>query len=142
MTTISAARRELRPTLELALPIVVGQVSQMLIGLTDTAFIGRLGAVPLAAACTQGLIRVFYVVGIGLLFGPGVFTAQDRSAHDEVACMSWLRHGRALALAVSLVGFGLLAFVSTQFDRLAQPPEVMAIASPFFCSSRPRSCPR
>src|SRR5262249_52262732 len=57
--------KELRPTLALAFPIVVGQVSQLLIGLTDSAFIGRVGTVPLAAAAfTHGVFGIFYVVGI------------------------------------------------------------------------------
>ena len=133
VATISDVRRELRPTLRLAVPIVVGQVSQMLIGLTDTAFIGRLGAVPLAAAAfTQGIFGMFYVVGIGLLFGPGVFTAQDHGARDDAACVSWLRHGRVLAVAVSVSGFVVLASLSTQFARFGQPPEVIAIVRPFF----------
>ena len=131
--TASAIRRELGPTLALALPITVGQVSQMLIGFTDTAFIGRLGAIPLAAAAfTQGLFGVFYVVCVGLLAGPGVFASRDHGAGDEAGCASWLSHGRVLALVVALSAFGILALASTQFDRLGQPPEVMAIVRPFF----------
>jgi len=129
----SAIRRELGPTLALALPITVGQVSQMLIGFTDTAFVARLGAVPLAAAAfTQGLCGVFYVVGVGLLSGPGVFASRDHGAGNEAGCASWLRHGRALSLVVALSAFGILALASTQFDRLGQPPEVMGIVRPFF----------
>jgi MATE family multidrug resistance protein len=131
--TLSAIRRELRPTLALALPITVGQVSQMLIGFTDTAFIARLGAVPLAAAAfTQGVFGVSYVVCVGLLVGPGVFAARDHGAGNEPGCASWLRHGLALSLIVALSAFGLLALASTQFDHLGQPPEVMAIVRPFF----------
>ena len=133
MSPLSDVRRELRPTLTLALPIIVGQVSQMLIGLTDTAFIGRLGAVPLAAAAfTQGIFGMCYVVCVGLLVGPGVFAARDHGAGDEASCASWLRHGRALALVTALVAFGLLALASTQFPHLGQPREVIAIVRPFF----------
>ena len=129
----AAIRRELGPTLALALPITVGQVSQMLMGFTDTAFIARLGAVPLAAvAFTQGVFGVFYVVCIGLLVGPGVFASRDHGAGNEAGCASWLRHGRALALVVAFGAFGVLALASTQFERLGQPPEVMAIVRPFF----------
>jgi multidrug resistance protein, MATE family len=129
----SAVRRELGPTLALALPITVGQVSQMLIGFTDTAFIARLGAVPLAAAAfTQGVFGVFYVVCVGLLVGPGVFAARDHGAGDVAGSASWLRHGLALSLVIGLSAFGILALASTQFDRLGQPPEVMAIVRPFF----------
>src|SRR3954467_6448534 len=93
--------RELRPTLTLAVPIVVGQLSQMLIGLTDSAFIGRVGTVPLAAAAfTHGVFGVIYIVGLGLLLGAGVFAARDHGAGDEAGCGAWLRHGRALAIVV------------------------------------------
>jgi multidrug resistance protein, MATE family len=125
--------RELRPTLALAFPIIVGQVSQMLIGLTDNAFIGRVGTVPLAAAAfTHGVFGLFYVVGIGLLLGAGVFAARDHGAGDEAGCAAWLRHGRALALAVGLGACALLAVLSTQLHRFGQPPEVVAIVRPFF----------
>ena len=43
-------RREVRPTLALALPIMAGMVSQMLMGLADTIMVGHVGVVPLAAA--------------------------------------------------------------------------------------------
>ncbi len=125
--------KELRPTLALALPIIVGQVSQMLIGLTDNAFIGRVGTVSLAAAAfTHGVFGIFYVVGIGLLLGAGVFAARDHGAGNEAGCAAWLRHGRALALAVGLGAFGLMAALSTQLHRFGQPPEVVAVVRPFF----------
>lgn len=133
MSTVSTIRRELAPTLALALPITVGQVSQMLIGFTDTAFIARLGAIPLAAAAfTQGVFGVFYVVSVGLLSGPGVFAARAHGAGDDVSCMSWLSHGRALALFVALCAFGVLAGSTLEFEHLGQPPEVIAIVRPFF----------
>ncbi|HYP97442.1 MAG TPA: MATE family efflux transporter [Polyangiaceae bacterium] len=135
MTTVSDVRRELGPTLALALPITVGQVSQMLIGFTDTAFIARLGTVPLAAAAfTQGVFNVFYVVCVGLLVGPGIFATRDHGAGDDASCASWLRHGRVLALVVSLAAFAVLTLATTQFDHLGQPPEVIAIVRPFFLS--------
>jgi len=130
---LSDVLRELRPTLALAFPIIVGQVSQMLIGLTDNAFIGRVGTVPLAAAAfTHGVFGIFYIVGIGVLLGAGVFAARDHGAGDEAGCAAWLRHGRALAFAVGLGSFALMAVISTQLHRFGQPAEVVAIVRPFF----------
>lgn len=130
---VQVVLKELRPTLALAFPIVVGQVSQMLIGLTDNAFIGRVGTAELAAAAfTHGVFGVFYVVGIGLLLGAGVYAARDHGAGDEAGCAAWLRHGRALALAAGLVAFAGLALLSTQLHRFGQPPEVLAVVTPFF----------
>ncbi len=125
--------REIRPTLALAVPITVAQVSQMLIGITDSAMIGRVGTVPLAAAAfTHGLFGVCFVTGLGLLLGVGVLAARDAGAGSIAGCAAWLRHGRALALVVGLGAFALLAAVSTQLHRFGQPPEVVAIMRPFF----------
>lgn len=133
MPKFSELSRELRPTLGLAFPIIVGQVSQMLIGLTDNFFIGRVGRVPLAAsAFTHGVFGVFYIVGIGLLLGAGVYAARDHGAGNETGCAAWLRHGRALALAVGLSAFGAMLLLSTQLHRFGQPPEVVAAVRPFF----------
>ena len=125
--------RELRPTLALALPMIVGQVSQMLIGITDAAFIGRVGTVELAAAAfSHGIFGMFYIVGIGFLLPVGVFTARDHGAGDHAGCGAWLRHGRVMALVAGSGAFLLLAGLSTQLHRFGQPPEVVAIVRPFF----------
>jgi MATE family multidrug resistance protein len=125
--------RELRATLTLAFPIIVGQVSQMLIGVTDNAFIGRVGRAELAAAAfTHGVFGICYVVGIGLVLGAGVFAARDHGAGDETGCAAWLRHGRALATMIGLGAFALMLAVSTQLHRFGQPPEVIAIVRPYF----------
>ena len=125
--------RELRLTLALALPMIVGQVSQMLIGLSDNAFIGRVGTVELAAAAfTHGIFGLFYIVGIGLLLPVGVFTARDHGAGNDAGCAAWLRHGRALSLVVGVGALMLLAGLSTQLHRFGQPAEVVAVMRPFF----------
>jgi MATE family multidrug resistance protein len=125
--------KELRPTLALALPMIVGQVGQMLIGLTDSAMIGRLGTVPLAAAAfTHGVFIVFFVAGIGFLVPVGVFTARDHGAGDLAGCAAWLRHGRRVALVVSCAAFAILAGLATQLHRFGQPAEVVAITPPYF----------
>lgn len=133
MVKSSELLRELRLTLALALPMIVGQVSQMLIGLSDNAFIGRVGTVELAAAAfTHGIFGMFYIVGIGLLLPVGVFTARDHGAGDDASCAAWLRHGRAMSLVVGLAAFAVLAGLSTQLHRFGQPPEVVAVMKPFY----------
>lgn len=125
--------KELRLTLALALPMIVAQVSQMLISITDAAMIGRVGTVELAAsAFTGGVFGLFYIIGLGLLLPVGVFTARDHGAKDEAGCAAWLRHGKAMALAAGVGCFLLLAAVSTQLHRFGQPPEVVAVMRPYF----------
>jgi len=59
--------KENRKTLALALPLIAGQVSQMLLGLTDTLMIGRVGTVDLAAAAfANALLYLPLAISIGL----------------------------------------------------------------------------
>ncbi len=133
VAAVQTVLKELRLTLALALPMIVGQVSQMLIGITDAAFIGRVGTVELAAAAfAHGIFGMFYIVGLGLLLPVGVFTARDHGAGDPAGCAAWLRHGRVMALAAGGAAFLLLAGLSTQLACFGQPPEVVAVVRPFF----------
>ncbi len=56
MACLHSYLREFRSTLTLAVPIIVGHVSQMLMGVTDNVMIGRTGTVPLAAASFGGSV--------------------------------------------------------------------------------------
>jgi len=125
--------KEARATLALAAPIIVGQVSQMLMGVTDSVMIGRVGAVPLAAsAFAGGLFSVFYVVGIGLLMPVAVFVSREHGAGDDRAGARWLQHGVVLAVLAGLVALAGMAALAAGFAHMGQPPEVLAQVQPFY----------
>jgi MATE family multidrug resistance protein len=89
----SAYLTELRPTLTLAFPIIVGQVSQMLIGITDTVMIGRVGKVPLAAAAfAHGLFMLVFIIGIGVLMSVSVLVARSHGAGQPRECAEYTWH--------------------------------------------------
>ncbi len=77
MAGFSDLLRELRPTLALAFPIIIGQVSQMLMGVTDSVMIEQVGKVPLAAAAfAHSLWVIVFILGIGLLTSVSVLAAR------------------------------------------------------------------
>jgi MATE family multidrug resistance protein len=125
--------RELRPTLALAIPITIGQLTQVLIGLTDSLMIGQTGAVPLAASSFGvNVFGVFFVLGIGIMVPVSVMVAHARGASRPEECGEYLRHGVALALGTGLLETAILAVMATQLHRFGQPPEVLAIVKPVF----------
>jgi MATE family multidrug resistance protein len=125
--------REIRPTLALALPIIVGQVSQMLMGVTDSVMIGHTGTVPLAASAFGGnVFGVFYVLGIGLMLPVSVLVSRARGAGRPGECGEYLRHGLALALGFGVLETGLLLALGLRLDWFQQPAEVLAIVNPFY----------
>lgn len=113
----------------LAAPMLLGQAGQVLLQLVDTALIGHLGAVPLAAAALAGNFVMF-----GLYFAYGAVgavsptTAQAYGAGDAAATCRTARAGLLLAAIVGcVVALGLTALVPL-LSTLGQPPEVVGAA--------------
>lgn len=125
--------RELRSTLALAAPIILGQISQMAMNVTDSVMIGQVGTVPLAASAFAGnLFGLFYILGIGVLLPVAVLVARARGAGEPIEGAQLLRHGLVLATILSLLEIGVLAVVGAQLHRFGQPAEVVAAAQPYF----------
>ncbi len=119
--------RESRDTLALALPIIAGQLSQMLMGVADTVMVGRLGVVPLGAATiANNLLAVPFVLGIGLLTSVSVRVSQANGANRPADAADALRHGTWIALALGLVIVFAIALGLPLLGLLGQPAEVVA----------------
>jgi len=124
---------ESRLTLRLALPLMIGQLSQMLLGVADTVMVGQLGVQDLAALTfANSLFHVPFVFGIGLLTGISVFTSNSRGAEDDARVRGSCRHGLYLSLVLGLLIFGVAWALSYRLDLFGQPPEVTARTSVFF----------
>lgn len=90
--------KELRPTLVLAVPIMLGQLSQMLMSVIDSMMIGHVGTVELAACSFTGAVfGVVFMGCIGLLVPGSVLVAREHGAGRDDLAGLWLRHARALA---------------------------------------------
>src|ERR1700755_1544517 len=84
--TVSEVRAELRATLALAAPLAAANLAQMAMGVTNTVMVGRLGAMPLAAAGLGGML--FFTIGVmlqGVLFAVAPLAAHALGAGDRRA---------------------------------------------------------
>jgi MATE family multidrug resistance protein len=123
---------ELRKTLVLALPITAGHLSQMLLGLTDTLMIGRVGVVPLAAAAlANSLFHIVFIVGIGLLTSVSVLVAHAYGAGDTKEAGEMLRRGLVISIVSGLLMFGLLWGSFPLIGNIGQPVDVVAACKPY-----------
>jgi MATE family multidrug resistance protein len=113
--------------------MVVGQVSQMLLGVIDSVMIGHLGAVPLAAsAFVGGVFMLFFMVGIGLLLPVAVLVSREHGAGKTHDVAQWLQQGAVLAVVAGVAEVGLMLALWSGSSHLDQPPEVLAQAGPFY----------
>lgn len=124
---------ESKVTLKLAFPLMIGQLSQMLLGVADTVMVGHLGVIELAALTfANGLFHVPFVFGIGLLTGISVFTSNSRGAGDAAGVRGSCRHGLYLAIALGVMLFGISWIISNHLTIFSQPEAVTARTTVFF----------
>ncbi len=124
--------QETGKTLRLAWPIILGQLSQIALGVIDSIMVGPLGAANLAAVSV--CISVFsipLVFGLGISFAISPITAIAKGAHDGTQLGDVLRSGFWTLLAIGTVLLVIMIFASEGLHLLKQDPEVTALAIPY-----------
>jgi len=131
--TAPTIRSELGPTLKLALPIMLGMLGYGLMFYVDVAMAGHLGETALAAsALASNLNYIPYVFGIGVVGAIAVYQSQDNGAGVEESAPAILRHGMALALAISVAAAAGSHALVDFLPLLGSSPAVTAEARDFF----------
>lgn len=116
----------------LALPIALAQAGQSLMGLVDTAVVGRAGAAPLAAVgLGNAAFFSFSVLGIGLMMGLDPLVSQAVGAGDGARARRLLWQGGWLALGASAALALPMALVPAALEPLGIDAAVAADAARF-----------
>lgn len=118
--------KELKKTLALAIPIMLGNVGQVLIGVIDTLMIGRLGVVALgASAFVNNLFLVPYIVLVGFLITVPVLVSQGRASGENAFVKGLFSHTFVLAIGMSLVAICGLGINYWFLDSYGQDTQVV-----------------
>ncbi|WP_367870672.1 MATE family efflux transporter [Luteolibacter sp. Populi] len=131
--SVSSILTESRTTFRLAIPLIIGQLGQMLIGLSDTLMLGWLGVTELAAsAFANTIIYLPMMVGIGMSMAVSIRVSQARGANEPAAARAALRHGLYITLALGVLtlagAFAVLPFLK----YFKQDPKIIEIIPNFF----------
>ena len=123
-------KNDIKQTLLLSLPIVVGQLGQMLMSVVDTIMVGKVGVQPLAAASlASSLFLLVMVVGFGLSVAVTPLTAIAFGAGKDKECGIILRQGIIVNLFSGLLLCGVTFIFSECIQFLNQPKEIVGPAS-------------
>jgi multidrug resistance protein, MATE family len=117
----------IRLTFNLAWPVVISRSGLMIMISTDVAMTGHAGQDELAFLSISMATQItLMLVGIGMLFGTMVLTAQAHGAGDHAKCGGVWRLGMIHALGLGIIT-GLLCLVGEDFLLLiGQTPEIAA----------------
>ncbi len=117
---------ELRHIVALAFPMIIGQMSQMLLGLADTWMVAKLGVLELAAlSLVNALFHVPLVLGIGVLTSVAIRVSAARGSGDSQRAREACRTGFYLSLILGALCF-LISWAALPFlGYLGQPAHVV-----------------
>ena len=120
-------RDHIRLTLALAWPVIISRSGMMIMVSTDVAMTGHAGQQELAWLSIAMASQItLMLVGIGMLFGTMVLTAQAHGAGEHARCGGIWRLGMVHALGLG-IALGLFCLVGEEFLLLiGQTPEIAA----------------
>jgi MATE family multidrug resistance protein len=125
---------EVRPMLELAMPLVMAELGWMTMGIVDTMMVGRLpdsaraiGAVSLASI----LYIAVAIFGTGLMLGLDTLVSHSYGAGDVEDCHRSLVNGVYLSIAITPVLMGIVRAVEPVLHAVKIDPSVLDQAIPY-----------
>lgn len=125
--------KEFKNTFVLALPLIVGNLGQVLLGVIDSMMVGQLGPVELAASSfANNIFHIPLIILFGVSSAISINVAQAFGAgRPQETGLYWL-HGLYVLLALSFGIVFCLIFLSFNLSLFNQPLEVTETSKAYF----------
>jgi MATE family multidrug resistance protein len=124
--------KEVYKTIQLAIPIIMGELAQLSLHLIDTAMVGNISYKHLAAASlVMTAANIPFVIGIGMTISVSQLVSMANGRRDHQLISHYLFNGFLLCTAFALVISGGLVFGRNILKHLGQDPQVVEMALPF-----------
>ncbi|MEM9327956.1 MAG: MATE family efflux transporter [Bacteroidota bacterium] len=108
-------QEHLRRNVKLAAPVMIGQLGHIMVSVADTAMVGQVGVIPLAASTFAGtFFHVFMLFGIGVSYAITPLTAATDPT-DQPQLLKYLQNGLLvngiLGVTMVLLSLAILPFL-------------------------------
>ncbi len=121
-----------KATILLAYPVVLSQLGHIMVGVSDTAMVGQIGAVEQAAvALANSFYTIVLVFGLGVSYGVTPLVAAADSSQNYAENASLLKHGLIINTLLGILLFTVLFCCSPLLLMIDQDKEVVELAIPF-----------
>ena len=119
-------------TIKLAVPVSIGQLGHIMLGVVDSFMVGRLGAEELAASSlANGLFFLILVLGIGMSFAITALIAIAKGEESNDKCGVIVRQALLVNIVFSVI-LTILTFSAAQLvGYLNQEPEVAILTQSY-----------
>ncbi|HEY5691456.1 MAG TPA: MATE family efflux transporter [Cyclobacteriaceae bacterium] len=132
MISLDRYRPHVNQSWHLAYPVMLSQLSHVMVGVTDSIMVGHVGATSLAASSLANVIfNLLMLFGIGVSYAitPLVATADGEGDTNKIS--DTLRHGLMIALINGLFLIGVVLLCRPLLHHIDQPEEVVDLAIPY-----------
>ncbi|MCP4720158.1 MAG: MATE family efflux transporter, partial [Desulfobacteraceae bacterium] len=118
-------KTDIKKTIHLALPMIVGQMGQLTMSVADNIMVGRVGTDTLAAAALgNALFTLVMVLGFGISMAVTPLTAMAAGAGRDKDCGVVLRQGLIVNLLAGVILCGV-TFVGAESIRFMNQPQTI-----------------
>ncbi|SHG21385.1 MATE family efflux transporter [Pedobacter caeni] len=123
---------ETQKTIKLAIPLIIGELSQIVLHIIDMAMVGRLSYKHLAAASlVMNVINIPFIIGIGIAMSIAQMVSNANGSHDGQKIAHYLFNGFMLCLITGILICTGLELGSGILLHLGQDQEIAGMALPF-----------
>lgn len=122
-----------RSIIQLGIPIVIGQIGIVLVGLVDNIMVGRFATQHLAAASfVNSVFNIPILFGLGFAYGLTPLVGQAFGRGDSSAIGSLIRNSLLVNVIIGILLSCIMTFVYFNIENLGQPQELMHLIKPYF----------
>ena len=129
----STYSQQYKISLNLAYPVVIGQLGQIMVSVADSIMVGKfLGTIPLAAiSLAVSVLIIPMVFAIGVAYGLTPLVAGADGEENPAAATKYFKNGLVLNSILGLAIYGLIALFAEGAHLLGQDERVVAEALPY-----------
>lgn len=125
-------RNHIKETFKLALPVSIGQLGHIMMGVVDSIMVGHVGTVPLAAASiANGLFLLIMILGVGLSYAITSLVAIAVGEKKFEECGIILRQALITNVVFSVLLILVTFFASDLIYQFEQPEQVAVQANSY-----------
>lgn len=119
--------------MQLAYPVMLGQLGHVLVGFADNIMVGELGAAHLAAVSLANSVAfIAFSIGIGFTLAITPLVAEADGERNAQNGNAYFQHGILMSLVLGFLLCAVLFLLKPLMSNLSQPTEVLVYALPYF----------
>lgn len=126
-------KQHIKSLVLLGLPIIIGQLGNIVTGLADTVMVGQHSTDELAAASfVNNVINAFIILGTGFSFNYTPIIGEHIAINKRIAIGGWLKNSLMANTTTTALILLVLFLIYINVGYLGQPEELLPLIRPYY----------